>query len=152
LLEQHSITLERFDERDFLGLARRIPQSDAFASVEVFDAASTENILRPLDKALIKLINMQSFEHVRYPEALRMMDHAIKIDPSDRIVNYNIACLYSIMGKTNQALDFLDKMTGSGVKSIDWVINDSDLDSLHDHQRFKKFIERLKGERPVSPT
>ena len=63
-LEQHSITLERFDERDFLGLARRIPQSDAFASVEDFDAASMENILKPLDKALIKLINMQSFEHV----------------------------------------------------------------------------------------
>ena len=79
----------------------------------------------------------------RYPEAVSMMDRAIKIDPSDRVVHYNMACAYAIMGETDQALDYLEKMTKTGVKNMDWVKNDGDLDSLRDHPRFKKFMERL---------
>jgi adenylate cyclase len=79
----------------------------------------------------------------RYPEAVSMMDRAIKIDPSDRVVHYNMACAYAIMGETDQALDYLEKMTRTGVRNMDWVKNDGDLDSLRDHPRFKKFMERL---------
>jgi adenylate cyclase len=79
----------------------------------------------------------------RYSEAVSMMDHAIKIDPSDRVVHYNMACAYALMGETDQALDYLEKMTRTGVRNMDWVKNDGDLDSLRDHPRFKKFMERL---------
>jgi len=83
----------------------------------------------------------------RYPEAVSMMDRAIKIDPSDRIVHYNLACVYAIMGDLDQALDYLEKMTGTGMKNMDWIKNDGDLDPLRDHPRFIKFMDRL-GESP----
>ena len=79
----------------------------------------------------------------RYPEAVNMMDRAIEIDPLDRLVHYNLACAYAVMGESDQALDYLEKMTGTGAKTMDWVKNDGDLDSLRDHPRFKKFMERL---------
>ena len=85
-----------------------------------------------------------AFIHLgRYSEAVNMMDHAIKIDPFDRLVHYNLACAYSIMGKVDKALDYLEKMTSTGTKNMDWAKNDGDLDSIRDHPRFKKFMKKL---------
>jgi adenylate cyclase len=79
----------------------------------------------------------------RYSEAVSMMDRANEIDPLDRIVHYNLACAYAIMGKADQALDYLERLTGTDVKTVDWMKNDGDLDSLRDHPRFKKIMARL---------
>jgi len=79
----------------------------------------------------------------RYPEAVNMMDRAFEIDPSDRILQYNLACAYAIMGETDKALDFLEKMSGTSLRNVDWMENDGDLDSLRDHPRFEKIMQRL---------
>jgi adenylate cyclase len=79
----------------------------------------------------------------RYPEAVSMMDRAFEIDPSDRIIQYNLACAYAIMGETDKALDFLEEMSGTSLRNFDWMENDGDLDSLRDHPRFKKIMQRL---------
>ena len=47
------------------------------------------------------------------------------------------------MGKVDKALDYLEKMTSTGTKNMDWVKNDGDLDSIRDHPRFKKFMKKL---------
>jgi adenylate cyclase len=72
-----------------------------------------------------------------------MMDRAFEIDPSDRILHYNIACAYAIMGEADKAMDFLEKMPETSLRNVDWMENDGDLDSLRDHPRFKQIMRRL---------
>ena len=52
-LERFPVGLKQFDERWFSQPARRIPQGDACASVEDFDAAGAESSLKP--KVMINL-------------------------------------------------------------------------------------------------
>jgi hypothetical protein len=38
------------------------------------------------------------------------------------------------------ALDCLEKSVRKGMAEIDWMLNDSDLDNLRDHPRFKALL------------
>jgi len=114
------------------------------------DAGLQQLELAPNDSQTL-LICASALAHLdRDIEAKAMMDRASKIDPTDRIVIYNIACAYATMGETEIALDYLDKMTGTGKGNLDWIKNDGDLDSLRDHPRFHAFLARL-GSSSASP-
>jgi adenylate cyclase len=53
---------------------------------------------------------------------------------------YNVACVYSNIGKLEEALDCLEKSVHKGMAAVDWMMNDSDLDNLRDHPRFKTLL------------
>jgi len=64
-------------------------------------------------------------------------ERAIKIDPYDAGIRYNVACLYALEGFTDEAITHLEKAVEAGFAHKDWVDNDPDLDSLRDNPRFK---------------
>ncbi|GAH01824.1 unnamed protein product, partial [marine sediment metagenome] len=80
----------------------------------------------------------------RNHESLSMVGRAVELNPTDRIVIYNSACVYATVGETDLALDSLEKMTGTGSQNLDWMDNDGDLDSLREHPRFKQLMKRLR--------
>ena len=45
------------------------------------------------------------------------------------------------IGQIEEALDCLEKSVRKGMAEVDWMINDSDLDNLRDHPRFKALLE-----------
>jgi adenylate cyclase len=79
-----------------------------------------------------------------------MIDRVIKNDPSDKINYYNIACLYAIMGQTDDALDMLEASTLGNGRLVDQAKNDGDFDSLRNHPRFIALIEQ-QTDPPVFP-
>ncbi len=55
-------------------------------------------------------------------------------------------CIAYIVGawvllQIDKALDCLEKSVRKGMTEVDWIINDSDLDNLRDHPRFKALLE-----------
>jgi len=60
--------------------------------------------------------------------------------PDDALNLYNIACVYSSVGEIDDALNCLEKSIRKGMAEVDWMKNDSDLDNLRDHPRFKALI------------
>jgi serine/threonine protein kinase/Flp pilus assembly protein TadD len=77
----------------------------------------------------------------------RSMDwaaRALAIDPDDPSVLYNVGCTYALLGEPEKALDCLEKSITSGMGQKEWIENDSDLNSLHDHPRFKALLDRLQ--------
>jgi len=58
----------------------------------------------------------------------------------DALNLYNVACVYSIIGKIDEALDCLEKSVRKGMAEVDWMMNDSDLDNLREHPRFKALL------------
>ncbi|SCW73946.1 adenylate cyclase [Rhizobium mongolense subsp. loessense] len=74
---------------------------------------------------------------------------AIAIDPDDIVAQYNLACVYSVLGDVDEAIDILEKlMPRSSVYHIKWFDNDSDLDNIRSDQRFQKLLLAAQEEQP----
>lgn len=67
---------------------------------------------------------------------------ALAIDPDDAGILYNVACVYSLQGQIEQAIDCLEKAMVHGFWYKRWAENDSDLNNLRSHPRFKALMER----------
>ena len=68
---------------------------------------------------------------------------ALAIDPDEPVVQYNMACIYSLAGKIEQALDCFETAIQIGFASLEWAENDIDLDPIRDQPRFQKALKKL---------
>jgi adenylate cyclase len=64
---------------------------------------------------------------------------ALALSPDDSSTRYNVACFYATIGETEKALDLLE----NSISSRSWIENDSELDSLRDHPRYKAMVESM---------
>ena len=64
---------------------------------------------------------------------------ALALSPEDASTRYNVACFYAIIGETERSLDLLD----NSISSRSWIENDSELDSIRDHPRYKAIVDSL---------
>lgn len=69
---------------------------------------------------------------------------ALAIDPDDAAAQYNLACAYTLLGDFEEALDMLERVVpGSTPEQLLWFKNDSDLNPIRDHPRYKALLETI---------
>ncbi len=68
---------------------------------------------------------------------------ALSMDPEDPGLLYNVACVYALLDRTEDAIDCLEKAVSLGFGHKGWIQNDSDLVSLHSHPRFQALLQGL---------
>ncbi|MCI0430820.1 MAG: tetratricopeptide repeat protein [Rhodospirillales bacterium] len=75
---------------------------------------------------------------------------ALRIDPDNAIVNYNLACTYAALGRPGAALDRLRKTFATVPINrrafFEWMQHDSALDPLRDHAEFRALDAQLAAE------
>jgi len=80
---------------------------------------------------------------------VRMGDHkrgyewarrALEIDPEETSILYNVACVYSLLGRTEEAISCLEKVMEHGTFYKNWAAKDSDLDALRSDARFQALL------------
>ncbi|HJT80118.1 MAG TPA: adenylate/guanylate cyclase domain-containing protein [Chthoniobacterales bacterium] len=72
------------------------------------------------------------------------LSRALAIDPDDVLTQYNAACLYSLMGEADQAVDLLERLIPhANHETKAWIKHDSDFDSLRGHSRFEKILQSI---------
>ena len=76
-------------------------------------------------------------------EAAKWIELAVSLKPNEITVLYNAACIYSMLGKHNKALDYFERTIDAGYASIEWINNDSDLDAIRNHPRFQKILMKI---------
>jgi len=76
-------------------------------------------------------------------KGLEWGDRALKLDPDDAAVLYNVACLNAVEGNLDRALDLLEQAVQNGFGHREWIENDVDLIPLRDQPRFRTLLERL---------
>ena len=79
----------------------------------------------------------------RSEEGIFWAEKALEIDPDDAGVRYNVACLYSLEGKVDEAIRCLEEALEGGFQNKEWFKNDPDLDPLRDDPRFQSLIGRI---------
>ena len=56
---------------------------------------------------------------------------------------YNVACVYSLLGRIDEALDTLCRAAELGFAHKEWIQNDADFNPLHGHPRFQTLLASL---------
>jgi adenylate cyclase len=79
--------------------------------------------------------------------AREWISRALAIDPDDVLTQYNVACVYSLLGEIEPAFQLLERLLPhANHETKAWIKHDSDLDPLRSHSRYQKVLE-LIGER-----
>ncbi len=76
-------------------------------------------------------------------KALEWVDEARRISPTDSGVYYNAGCIYALLGESDHALDLLEKAVNLGAGNKRYYETDINFDSIREHPRFRKLLERL---------
>jgi adenylate cyclase len=74
---------------------------------------------------------------------LKWTRRALAADPEDSGVLYNVACSFSLMGKTEEALQCLERAVDCGFGHKSWLEHDSDFDPLRSDPRFQALVNKL---------
>ena len=56
---------------------------------------------------------------------------------------YNIACIRSMAGTVDAALDCLERAVAAGLRHKGWLEHDSNPDAIRAHPRFQAVLRRL---------
>ena len=70
-------------------------------------------------------------------------DRALTKNPNSTVF-YNLACVYSLAGQAEKALDCLERKAAIAPMFKVWVDNDSDLDPVRDHPRFQALLKQMQ--------
>ncbi len=73
-------------------------------------------------------------------EGLRWAERARMIDPEDPGVLYNVACLYALEGKADEAISCLGQAVAAGFGAREWIAQDPDLESLRSDPRYLALV------------
>lgn len=65
---------------------------------------------------------------------------AVALDPDDSILLYNVACIRALAGEPEEALDCLEQAMKVGLVQKEWIVNDSNLEALRDHPRYRALL------------
>ena len=73
---------------------------------------------------------------------LACAQRAVEVDPEDAGVCYNVACLYSLEGRVEDALRCLEDAFQHGFGDKAWIEHDPDLEPLRGEPRFQALLAR----------
>ncbi len=76
-------------------------------------------------------------------EGLNWAERALAVDPDDAGVSYNVACLFSLEGESDRAIESLEHAIQGGFARKDWFEKDPDLDPIRDDPRFRELMAAL---------
>jgi TolB-like protein/Flp pilus assembly protein TadD len=76
-------------------------------------------------------------------QGLEWAKRALMIDPDEPMVLYNVACIQSLGGQLEEAMDSLERAVRSGLTQRGWIEHDSNLDPLRPHPRYQALLNLL---------
>ena len=83
-----------------------------------------------------------AYSHMgRYQEALADFSRSLELRPDHASTLYNLACLFSLWAKKDDALANLEKAIAADEKNRQMARTDTDLDNIRDDPRFKKLVQ-----------
>jgi tetratricopeptide (TPR) repeat protein len=81
----------------------------------------------------------------RFAEGLKVDERLSRLRPDDALVQYNLACSYSLTEQYDQAAAALERALDLGYCNFKWLARDPDLHNLRKHPVFKNIRDKLKS-------
>ncbi|MBI2559937.1 MAG: hypothetical protein HYW14_02240 [Planctomycetes bacterium] len=68
-----------------------------------------------------------------------------ELKPTEPLIQYNLACSYSLLGNIDAAINILKKAIDLGYKDVEHLERDNDLVNIRADKRYKELIEKLRA-------
>ena len=79
-----------------------------------------------------------------YEKSLKVDQRLSKLRPENPIVQYNLACSFSLIGDITSSFKAIKRAVSLGYDDFQFMTNDPDLTNLRRDQRFVTFLEKLR--------
>ena len=94
----------------------------------------------PEDPDILKALGDLHTATGRFEEGLEIDRKLITVCPEDPDVWYNYACSCALHALADEAVSALEKAVRLGYDNYQWMLQDSDLESLRSDERFKRLV------------
>ena len=76
-------------------------------------------------------------------KGLEWATRAVGMGPDDPMLLYNVACIFSMANRVDEALGFVEAAVAAGMRLRGWLEHDSNLDNIRDTPRFQAVMAKL---------
>lgn len=88
----------------------------------------------------------------QYDEAYHTLKSVEEKSPSSPLIQYNLACYFSLTSQADSGLEALQKAVELGYKNIKEIEADPDLENLRKDPRFAEWFKKVALQEPGSPS
>ncbi|MGH9579563.1 MAG: TPR end-of-group domain-containing protein, partial [Terriglobales bacterium] len=126
----------------YINALRRMEHGDVVRRLQQGQVRVLERQLErvPEDVRARILLASNYADHGSESDAIRHLQTAVALRPSDSNVLYNAACTYAQLQKKADALEMLRRAIDSGYQRLEWARRDPDLASLQDEPEFQRLV------------
>jgi len=128
----------------------RMEQHDEVAR-RAMQAIDRQLVIDPQDGRALQLGTTNAARLGLRDRARDLAGRALKARPDAFSTYYNVACAYSTLGDSDDALDMLDRAVQHGRGNLEWIEHDPDFDNLRSDSRFDAIVSRIRASRGVLP-
>jgi TolB-like protein/cytochrome c-type biogenesis protein CcmH/NrfG len=100
--------------------------------------------IEPDDGRAMQLGTVQAAKLGDAARAESLKQRALALRPTDFATLYNLACAENVLGRTEEALELLDRAVLNGRGNLGWIEHDADFASLRGNPRFEAIVSRLR--------
>ena len=76
-------------------------------------------------------------------KGLEWAKRAVGMGPDDPMLLYNVACIFSMANRVDEALGYIEAAVANGMRLRGWLEHDSNLDNIRDTPRFQAVMAKL---------
>jgi tetratricopeptide (TPR) repeat protein len=92
----------------------------------------------------LQLLGDHYTQRGRYQQGLHVDKQLSRLEPSNPLVFYNLACSYSLIGNVDRAAAALDKAISLGYRDFNWLAKDPDLRKLRKDPLFRGIKDKIR--------
>jgi predicted Zn-dependent protease len=113
-----------------------------------FEIEFFESLLRRDTKnvEVIEILGELYTRSKRYSEGLKLDRKLVRLKPENPTAHYNLACSYALLERRAEAVQSLKDAIERGYNDFNWMMQDQDLNGLHNYTKFKQILEEYKIE------
>ena len=76
-------------------------------------------------------------------KGLEWATRAVGMGPDDPMLLYNVACIFSLANRVDEALGYIEAAVANGMRLRGWLEHDSNLDNIRNTPRFQAVMAKL---------
>src|SRR5690242_16255842 len=105
-----------------------------------------EGIVRrdPAYVEALQLLGDHYTQRGRFDEGLKVDEQLSRLEPTNPLVFYNLACSYSLIGQVDMAAAALERALSLGYRDFKWLAKDPDLRLLRKHPIFRAIEDKIQ--------